>query len=68
MGSSLAAGLAAAPDECAAAVVALVDQPLVGAATVRRLIAAFRAGPVAVAAYGGQPRNPVLLARQHWPR
>jgi CTP:molybdopterin cytidylyltransferase MocA len=22
---------------------------------------------VAVAAYNGQPRNPVLIARQHWP-
>jgi CTP:molybdopterin cytidylyltransferase MocA len=67
MGSSLAAGLATVPDECAAAVVALVDQPLVGPAAVRRLIAAFRGGTsVAVAAYDGQPRNPVLLGREHW--
>jgi CTP:molybdopterin cytidylyltransferase MocA len=67
MGSSLAAGLATAPDECAAVVVALVDQPLVGTEAVRRLIAAFHGGAtVAVAAYGGQPRNPVLLARPHW--
>jgi CTP:molybdopterin cytidylyltransferase MocA len=67
MGSSLTAGLATAPDECAAVVVALVDQPLVGAEAVRRLIAAFHAGAsVAVAAYGGQPRNPVLLGREHW--
>jgi CTP:molybdopterin cytidylyltransferase MocA len=66
MGSSLAAGLATVPDECAAAVVALVDQPLVGAAAVR-LIAAYQGGAsVAVAAYGGQPRNPVLLGREHW--
>jgi CTP:molybdopterin cytidylyltransferase MocA len=67
MGSSLAAGLATVPDGCAAAVVALVDQPLVGAAAVRRLIAAYQGGAsVAVAAYGGQPRNPVLLGREHW--
>jgi CTP:molybdopterin cytidylyltransferase MocA len=67
MGSSLAAGLATVPDACLAAVVALVDQPLVGAAAVRRLIDAYRGGAsVAVAAYGGRPRNPVLLARQHW--
>jgi CTP:molybdopterin cytidylyltransferase MocA len=67
MGSSLAAGLATVPDECLAAVVALVDQPLVGTQSVRRLIAAYRAGAgVAVAAYGGRPRNPVLLAREHW--
>jgi CTP:molybdopterin cytidylyltransferase MocA len=69
MGSSFAAGLAALPEECAAAVVALADQPLVGAESVRRLIAAFRAGAgVAVAAYAGRPRNPVLLARAHWPQ
>jgi CTP:molybdopterin cytidylyltransferase MocA len=67
MGSSLAAGLRSVPDGCAAAVVALVDQPLVGAEAVRRLIAAHRAGAsVAVAAYQGAPRNPVLLAREHW--
>jgi CTP:molybdopterin cytidylyltransferase MocA len=68
MGSSLVAGLATVPDSCPAAVVALVDQPLVGPEAVRRLIAAHQAGAtVAVAAYGGQPRNPVLLAREHWP-
>ena len=68
MGSSLRAGLATVPDQCPAAVVALVDQPLVGPDSVRRLIAAYRAGArVAVAAYESQPRNPVLLAREHWP-
>ena len=76
MGSSLAAGLRALgggrgvgspADNCAAAVVALADQPLVGSEAVRRLIAAYRAGAsVAVAAYDGKPRNPVLLAREHW--
>ena len=51
-----------------AAVVALADQPLVGAEAVSRLIAAYQAGAsVAVAAYHGRPRNPVLLAREHWP-
>jgi CTP:molybdopterin cytidylyltransferase MocA len=50
-----------------AVVVALADQPLVGAEAVARLIAAYRDGAsVAVAAYDGQPRNPVLLAREHW--
>ena len=71
MGSSLAAGLRALQPgsdlECAAVVVALADQPLVGAEAVRRLIAAWRAGAtVAVAAYDGKPRNPVLIAREHW--
>ena len=68
MGSSLAAGLQALPGDCAAAVIALVDQPLIGAAAVRRLIAAHQAGAeIAVATYHGKPRNPVLLARRHWP-
>ena len=68
MGSSLAVGLRAAPDDCAAAVIALADQPLIGPAAVRRLIAAHEAGAqVVAAAYAGKPRNPVLLARQHWP-
>ncbi|MCW2911075.1 MAG: purine catabolism protein PucB [Actinomycetia bacterium] len=68
MGSSLAAGLRAVPDQCAAAVVALVDQPLIGPEAVARLISAYTAGArVAVAAYDGQPRNPVLVAREYWP-
>jgi CTP:molybdopterin cytidylyltransferase MocA len=80
MGSSLRAALRALdsppepgqaadlPAGVAAVVVALADQPLVGAEAVARLIAAYRHGAsVAVAAYDGQPRNPVLLAREHWP-
>ena len=67
MGSSLAAGLRALPSDCAAVVIALVDQPLIGAGAVRRLIAAYLAGAeMAVATYHGKPRNPVLLARDHW--
>jgi len=68
MGSSLRVALRALPADTGAAVVALADQPLVGAEAVTRLIAAYRSGAsVAVAAYDGQPRNPVLLAREHWP-
>ncbi|HUK69172.1 MAG TPA: nucleotidyltransferase family protein [Streptosporangiaceae bacterium] len=67
MGSSLAVGLRAVPAAAGAAVVALVDQPLVGPQAVRRLIAARRDGAgVAVAAYRGVAGNPVLLAREHW--
>jgi CTP:molybdopterin cytidylyltransferase MocA len=69
MGSSLAVGLAAVPAACAAAVIALADQPLVGPEAVRRLILAYRAGAsVAVACYDGKPRNPVLISREHWPQ
>jgi CTP:molybdopterin cytidylyltransferase MocA len=69
MGSSLKAGLAALAgyDAPTAVVISLADQPLVTEATVRRLIGAYQAGAsVAVAAYDGKPRNPVLLARRHW--
>jgi len=68
IGSSVRAGLAAVPAGAAAAVLALADEPLVGPAAVRRLVAAWRAGLPAgvgavVATYGGAPRNPVLLTR-----
>jgi CTP:molybdopterin cytidylyltransferase MocA len=69
MGSSLVAGLQALEHQptAGAAVIALADQPLVGAEAVRRLVAAYRDGAgVAVAAYAGKPRNPVLIAREHW--
>ena len=69
MGSSLVAGLQALEHQltAGAAVIALADQPLVGAEAVRRLIAAYRDGAgVAAAAYAGKPRNPVLIAREHW--
>jgi nicotine blue oxidoreductase len=68
MGSSLATGLRALEGGADAAVIALADQPLVGAEAVRRLIAAHAGGAtVAVAAYDGKPRNPVLIDRVHWP-
>ncbi|MEV5414454.1 nucleotidyltransferase family protein [Thermopolyspora sp. NPDC052614] len=67
MGSSLRVGLAALPPQARAVVVALVDQPLVGAEAVRRLVAAWKSGAsVAVATYSGRRRNPVLIAREHF--
>ncbi|MGH3949438.1 MAG: nucleotidyltransferase family protein, partial [Pseudonocardiaceae bacterium] len=66
-GSSLRAGLDSLPDAVDAVVVALVDQPLVGAEAVRRLCAAHAQGAcAAVATYQGEPRNPVLLDRALW--
>jgi CTP:molybdopterin cytidylyltransferase MocA len=78
MGSSLAAALQAlASTELAGSsggvavtgtVIALADQPGVGAAAVRRLIDAHAAGArAAIASYDGTPLNPVLLARELWP-
>jgi phosphoglycolate phosphatase-like HAD superfamily hydrolase/CTP:molybdopterin cytidylyltransferase MocA len=66
LGSSLQRGLDAAGD-AAAVVVTLVDQPLVGAEAVRRVVAAWRSGAQAVVAtYDGQPGHPVLLDRSLW--
>jgi CTP:molybdopterin cytidylyltransferase MocA len=65
MGASLRAGLQALlATDATACVVALVDQPLIGAEAVRRLIRA--GGSAAAASYDGALRNPVLLAREVW--
>lgn len=69
MGSSLRCGLAAAADlRASAVVVALVDQPLVTADNVRRLVAGWPGTATArVATYAGEARNPVLLPAAVWP-
>ena len=47
--------------------VGLADQPRVGSEAYRRLAAAYADGAgLAVATYGGQRANPVLLARSLW--
>jgi nicotine blue oxidoreductase len=67
MGSSLRVGLEALPPDVAAVVIALVDQPLIRPGAVRRLVeAATRGASVAVATYGGRPRNPVMIVREHF--
>jgi nicotine blue oxidoreductase len=67
MASSLIEGLRTLPADRDAVVIALVDQPLIGAEAVRRLINVFLAGAeAAVACYDGEPRNPVLIGRAHW--
>ena len=68
MSTSVRAGIGALGPEARAAVILLADQPLVGSEAVARLVAAFEAGArVAVATYGGRPRNPALFAREVWP-
>jgi CTP:molybdopterin cytidylyltransferase MocA len=68
MAASLRAGLRHVADtDASAAVVALVDQPWIGAAAVDRLRAAWESGAcAAVATYDGEHRNPVLLDRAVW--
>ena len=66
--TSVRAGLRALGPDVRAAVVLLADQPLVGAGAIERLVEAFEEGAkVAVATYGGRPRNPVLFSREVWP-
>ena len=68
MSTSVRAGLRELGPKVQAAVVLLADQPLVGAGAVERLVEAFERGArIAVATYGGRPRNPVLFSREVWP-
>jgi nicotine blue oxidoreductase len=74
IGSSLRAGLSTLRsgrpmDDTAidAALVLLVDQPLVGADAVRAVLGAWHGGArLAAASYGGHRGHPVLLGREHW--
>jgi nicotine blue oxidoreductase len=67
-GASLNAGLDyVTTTDADAVVVALVDQPWIGAESVRRLRkVAIDGASAAVATYAGQPRNPVMLSRSVW--
>jgi nicotine blue oxidoreductase len=68
MSTSVRLGLTACDPAARAAVIALADQPLVGAGAVERLVAACEGGAeAAVATYGGEQRNPALFARGLWP-
>jgi molybdenum cofactor cytidylyltransferase len=66
LASSLKAGVAALPAHVAGALVLLGDMPRIEAATLDRLIGAFAARPLALAAapvHAGRRANPVLLSR-----
>ncbi|MET9801091.1 nucleotidyltransferase family protein [Streptomyces sp. NPDC006368] len=68
MGSSLRAGLASLAGSGAdAALVALVDQPGIGAEAVARVVGAYRSRDALVAAaYHGERGHPVLLGADRW--
>ncbi len=70
MSTSLRAGLAALPENAAAAIVLLGDMPHVTPAIIDRLIVAFAGHPAAraiVPVVNGQRGNPILLARSLFP-
>ena len=64
--SSLMTGIGALASDSEAAIVNLVDHPLITAETVKALISSFRADPlpILIAAYNGKRGHPVLFASQ----
>jgi molybdenum cofactor cytidylyltransferase len=64
MGSSLAAGVTALPEEAEGVMVLLADMPKVTAAHVRALTGAFMPGGICVPVFEGRRGNPVLLSRR----
>ncbi len=68
--ASVRAGVLALRDDAEFVVVSTVDTPDVGAAAVRRVLAAARssASGLARARYGDRPGHPVVIARRHWPQ
>lgn len=69
MPSSLRAGLAAVPDDCAGVVVLLPDMPLVTVSMLSELVSRFGAGraPLVITLYGTTPAPPTLYARALFP-
>ena len=69
LSASVRAGVLAAHDCADFVALTTVDTPDVGAAAVRRVLAAAgeSASGLARARYHGRPGHPVVLARRHWP-
>lgn len=67
LSASVRAGLTGLPENARYAVLLTVDTPDIGAAAVRRVMAAAQATGLARAAYGNRPGHPVAIAREHWP-
>ena len=68
LATSLRCGLAAAPRGTRAVLLLLVDQPLVTAVQIERLVAAWRRHPnrLAAAHYEGHAGVPAIVPRRHW--
>nr|WP_295660763.1 NTP transferase domain-containing protein [Polymorphobacter sp.] len=67
MSRSLRTGLAAAPPEWTAAIIALGDMPSVAPATYAALAAAIDGVPVVIPTWRGKRGNPLAWSRAHWP-
>ena len=70
MAFSLASGIAALPDDVAAALICLADMPQVDSPLIDAIIDASRSGlerPIVVPVHGGRRGNPVLWDRRFFP-
>jgi molybdenum cofactor cytidylyltransferase len=69
LGTSIAAGIGALPDDCDAAAIALGDQPFIPSSAFDALISEWKRTSAQVVAtrYRGVPANPVLFARASFP-
>jgi molybdenum cofactor cytidylyltransferase len=69
MNTSLRAGIAAVPDDCAGALLLLSDMPLVSAAMLRELCAGFRDGdvPLVISTFGGVLAPPIVYGSALFP-
>jgi molybdenum cofactor cytidylyltransferase len=67
LSTSLRAGIASLAPDVDGVVVLLADMPAITAATVDRLIGAFRPDRIAVATFAGERGNPVLWSRRFFP-
>ena len=68
--ASVRAGLLSLAESIEFVVLTTVDTPDIGAASVRRVLAAAAASAsgLARARYGERPGHPVVIARRHWPQ
>jgi molybdenum cofactor cytidylyltransferase len=68
--TSLRTGVRALPEDCAAVLVLLCDQPLIGADEIRALLRAWAAAPerIAASAYAETLGVPAVFPRQYFPQ
>ena len=68
MSTSLRVGVSAFSPSVEGTVIGVADQPMLRAATIDRLVAAWRRSEqgIAVPFYGGRPGNPSVYSRRHF--
>jgi molybdenum cofactor cytidylyltransferase len=67
--TSVKCGVANLPDDCAAAILMVGDQPFLKSIHLNRMIRAFKKSTEVVAlSHQGEPRNPVLITKKLFPK